>query len=553
MRLTLRLVAASGSELTIRQLCDALSLSDDKSYIEEDDKLDEEELTKVCSSLLRKTHDQERLEFAHFTVREFLESPSLLQDESLKVYHIPSHEDWFLVHFYLRFLLLDNFSTRLFSTTQVLKTLSATDDAHPFYDYATVAWPAPFRSAFAQSDTESTLHAVEPKLKTLVLNQIDKLFHRDKTPKFLLWSAKYSVLCRLNQFREMPRLREMTERILHANFTPLHMAALLGLEHVIVRWVQDDVKTLLCSDWSMSPAECLLLGVPVFFCDADYTTHPDTPDMYEPELMVALWRDWMGRGTSPKVWAQLVQLLATVAPVADLGVAIGVTRYTAVDLLCRRANSEDIAVFMKVFLELVRSGARFDHRSINCLFDTFVTSDWRSKSDFNELVPLITTFNELSSTADAPCLDDDTLSYMRGAIHKLTSACDIPLPTILSAAELSDSAYDAASVAAVKYCNLSRLHELSLDPRFNTFHERSVLGQTLLHVAALENALAAAEFLLTHEVNHSIQDKRGRTALHLASDRFAHVLLEHGASDATRDNDGNTVWHCAAENDDGSI
>jgi ankyrin repeat protein len=541
MRLALRLVAASGSKLTIPQLCDALSLRDNQTCIEEDDELDEEEVTKVCSSLLRKTHDQQHLEFAHFTVREFLESPSLLQDETLKVYHIPSDEDWFLVHFYLQFVLLDNFSTHLFSAKQILNTLFATDDAHPFYSFATTAWLAQFRSASAQSDAASTQEAVEPQLKTLVLNQIDTLFHRDKTPKFLLWAANYSVCCRPIQFRKTRPLRETIAGILHAYFTPLHMAAVLGLGHVIVPWIQHDVKTFLCSDWTMSPAECLLLGVPIFFCDADYTTDPDTPDAYKPKLMVSLWRKWMGRGTSPKVWALLVQLLATVAPIADLGVSIGVRRYTAVDLLCRRANSEDIVVFMKVFLELVRSGVKFDHRSIDCLLDTFVTSDWRSTSDFNELLSLITAFNELSSTADAPCQDDDTLSYMRSAIHKLTTACEIPVP-----AELSNREYDFALVAAVKYCNLSRLHELSLDPRFKTFHGRSVKGRTLLHVAARTNALAAAEFLLTHEADHSIQDKCGRTALHFARDKVALALLNHGASDAVRDNDGNTVWHRAA-------
>jgi ankyrin repeat protein len=345
----------------------------------------------------------------------------------------------------------------------------------------------------------------------------------------------------------------MIAGILHANFTPLHMAALLGLDHVIVPRIQHEPETFLCKDWGTSPAECLLLGVPIFFSDADYTTNPDTPDTYEPKLMVALWRDWMGGGTSPKVWAQLVQSLATVAPMADLGVNIGARRYTAVDLLCRRATTEDIAVLMKVFLELVRSGVKFDHRSIDCLFDTCVTSARRSTSDFNELAPLIITLNELSSTVDPPCQDDDTLSYMRGATHKLTSACEISVPTMISTAKLPDRHYDAALWAAVKYCNLSRLHELSLDPRFKTFHERSLPGRSLIHVAAMENALSAVEFLLTHGVNQSIQDKRGRTALHIASDRFAHVLLKHGASDAARDNDGNTAWHCAAENDDGTI
>ncbi|KAI1341959.1 hypothetical protein F5Y15DRAFT_413228 [Xylariaceae sp. FL0016] len=60
-----------GKTLSIPQLCEAVSITD-RDALEPEDVVDETELTRYCSSLVRKSHDGERLELAHFTVLEFL-------------------------------------------------------------------------------------------------------------------------------------------------------------------------------------------------------------------------------------------------------------------------------------------------------------------------------------------------------------------------------------------------------------------------------------------------------------------------------------------------
>ncbi|KAF2813532.1 uncharacterized protein BDZ99DRAFT_381646, partial [Mytilinidion resinicola] len=78
IRSALNLIVNARQPLRISLLCDAVSLRDDATMIDEDDKINGEELMRLCSSLVRSSqyadYEDPPLELAHFTVQEFLQS-----------------------------------------------------------------------------------------------------------------------------------------------------------------------------------------------------------------------------------------------------------------------------------------------------------------------------------------------------------------------------------------------------------------------------------------------------------------------------------------------
>jgi hypothetical protein len=77
-------------------------------------------------------------------------------------------------------------------------------------------------------------------------------------------------------------------------------------------------------------------------------------------------------------------------------------------------------------------------------------------------------------------------------------------------------------------------------------------GRTLLHQAVEDNNTTMVELLLRHgRADVSIADTHGRTPLHLCerSDVLT-LLVSYGADLSRVDNDGRTVWHYAAANND---
>ena len=65
---TLQWIGVAYPPMTITELCEAVSLNDDMVSIDSEDIVHPSEILRCCSSLIRKSHDGLRFEFAHFTV-----------------------------------------------------------------------------------------------------------------------------------------------------------------------------------------------------------------------------------------------------------------------------------------------------------------------------------------------------------------------------------------------------------------------------------------------------------------------------------------------------
>src|SRR5213078_87216 len=62
---TLLWIGFAYDSLTISELCEAVSISDNSTSLDPDDIVDEAEIARWCSSLVRKSSDGVRFEFAH--------------------------------------------------------------------------------------------------------------------------------------------------------------------------------------------------------------------------------------------------------------------------------------------------------------------------------------------------------------------------------------------------------------------------------------------------------------------------------------------------------
>ncbi|KAL4996475.1 hypothetical protein BDV10DRAFT_187128 [Aspergillus recurvatus] len=559
MRMTLRIVAAAGPEITIPELCDAVSLRDGKSRIDDDEKLDEEEVTRICGSLIRKSSNREYFEFAHFTVREFLESTSLLHTP-LEPYHITSNADWFLIQFCLRFLLLDNFSKPLFTQQEVFECIDQIELDHPFYDFATWTWPFMFRSSYARAKDSSDQsrtggdYGSEPFM-TEALLLVNEMFHADKSAHFLLWSANLALIFTTEYTPSYNHNADMITNLLHADFTPLHMASILTLEYVVLRLTTQDSEALAVTTSLRSPAQCLLLGMPALLSDAGGDTSEDSIVGPGEDLDSLLYKDWMGNNTSPEIWLDILKRLYTVVPMISQHVRFASSQYSILDLIFRRSPTEP-ALFTKQLPHFVSPAAKVDRQSIRFLRKAFEDCDYSSGNGGPPRTAAISNaLDELFQTARTAAWDETTLSYLHDQLSRIRVICHLSsdVTALVKATDLKDRDYDSAVAVSVQYDNVPRLQELSSDPRLQTYHERNKWGKSAVHIAANRDSFRALEYFLDLGLDSESRDKDGMTPIHVAGHQCLRILLGHGASDAARDNAGNTVWHLRAKDYDGGL
>jgi ankyrin repeat protein len=544
MQTALKLIAAAGPELTISQLCDALSFHEDNLYIDEDDVLDEDEIARICRSLIRKSNDGSHFEFAHFTVREFLESSSLL-NTPLEKYHIAPDESWFLIDFCLRFIRLENFSKPLYTPTDILRALEGTYDVHPFYHFATWNWPFIFRSNYArlQDAKEQQLSdlIVSDPLIAAVLQQIDEFFCSDKSPAFLMWSANLAVnLRRYNYLFDTASY--ILPELLHAGFTPLHMACILTLEYPVLRLIGLKPRAPVPSSNFPSPAQCLLLGFPTLIYDR--LSDSSTMEAMKDDLIVT---HWMGVHTSYNIWGDLLKRLPTAMSLELEKVKIGSEEYSLLDFVCARAR--DPVRWAKDFSYFMRPGASLRQETVLRMQGSISSYQWPSDTEEQRQL-LLYGLQNIDENADV-LRNPDVLVNLRqlladmrtmgnahgGGNGQMTGA-------------LEDREYDMALELAIKYDHVVRLHELASDQRFHTYHNRQGMGRSLLHLAAALGSIGALDLLLTFGLDASSQDRDGNTPLHLSSKECIKTLVHHGVPDAARNHNNDTVWHIKARQDE---
>lgn len=230
IQMCLHFIAFSPLRLTINDIRTVISTPEEVgSYFGDDNLVSEDELASMCGSLLRKTDDGIFFEFAHFSVREFLEHESLATLPGLKMYQISREKsNEMLAVQSLRFLQLSNFDIEVpHEETLVTYSQCFLLSREDYIGFHSLAVKLSLRLC-RQVQASSTLTGL-----------MRSLFHPRKSARFLFFAA---CLCFgfLNRFqydgvipsRKKKQQEEFANKLLRDDFQPIHLAAALNLPDV---------------------------------------------------------------------------------------------------------------------------------------------------------------------------------------------------------------------------------------------------------------------------------------------------------------------------------
>lgn len=200
------------------------------SCLDDENLISEEDIAFMCGSFIRKSADGMYFEFAHFSVREFLEDPALRGIPNLEQYSISREKSYeMLAVKSLAFLQLTNFNFDISDKEVLLEkateiSLCSSSDVLAFHQLA------------AKVSLQLTKHRQSDEV---VKNLMRSLFHPCKSSCFLLFAT--SVLFRLISTAMvnpvspeggrpvMSPYAILSERVQRDDFQPIHLAAALNI------------------------------------------------------------------------------------------------------------------------------------------------------------------------------------------------------------------------------------------------------------------------------------------------------------------------------------
>jgi len=543
---TLQLIYGAKFPLTIRQLCEAVSIEDNTSL--DDGCVDQDTLLEYCGSLVRKSVlcsrcNEEKLEFAHFTVGEFLRDPSLLENSKLGRYHVSeSRSSKALALSALRYISLVDGSRTPEATGEEMHHIAARNGKYRFYEYATLIWPLSTSSIW---DDET------------ILSHVQDLF-RSKSPAFLTWAVEFcrhalsgaSIPCHELAARdaascESELFTHLVSSILRQNFTPLHMAAALGLRRICETLMQQLPGATNSDSFFGTPLVCAVWGVSSF-SSLRFPLSPEAPQLCSSLARVLNPYD----KSRPQLLELLLQSGAEL-PSNPVSRSVCSLFEKALDM-CVRIKNFDILTHLLV-AGMEPNGYDLD------LFgrDKSRPATWKqrlvipSEEGFASFVDswdaFLLAIEKISSMSDVENIQElhrlafDTGGVTGSSRSKTCYVLDSPTRRPMENAVLAIRADDAA--------HLSKLLEQS---DFDPSAPANSAGATLMHLAVHYCSSECLTVLLKHDRVLPKLDYQGRLPILLChQDMHADVLrllLENGCDTSARYQDGSTIWHNVAEN-----
>lgn len=532
--------------LTIVELCEAISISETTTSLDSDDLIDVDEVTLRCSSLVRTSHDGRYLEFAHFTVREFLEGHSLLST-NLSFFHLSDDQARDLLsETGLRFLNFPEFSKSLERGKSGLDILKHRNESHPFYYY--VCRYLPWILLPKQID--------KPK----ILELAKQLFGPTKRPNLVAWSlnlalylvgntsisgsakkvkryntSKYLVsdsASDSDSIADIDYVKTLFSAFLRVDFTPLHLAAGLGLFKVCEYLVNSGADVNLQSDFG-TPLHCAI-GCVSIFDDRDISLKFPVYDYFHIDARV---------------------------PIIDLFLAKGAKGMEHIRTPYWRARFSTLALQMSyaymswgIFTHLLEIGMPLDETTL-VKFE-HICNKWfkgplrHAKDDANVMVEKILNSTSNLRADNSAIARLYSLTWDFGVKHRvphILAQSDDLLPDI---PEMSDESFFMAITIAIEKDDAQFVKGTFNDPRLHRFQQWNEHGYTLSHLATKHRSVKCLESLFDHDLYESARDEYGRFPIHLCEtnghEDVLRVLVHHGVPTTSLDRDGKTLWHVTA-------
>ncbi|KAF5671107.1 hypothetical protein FDENT_10991 [Fusarium denticulatum] len=225
VQMCLHFMAVAEPKLTIVELQQAVSITAIGGTLDKDNIVPEYEIMKRCSSLIRKSTDGVYFEFAHFSVREFLEDEkAIFQTTGIEKYWVAqSVTNSLLATQCLKFLQMDNFDKMPDGPDQQVAATRQRDKDFPFYRHAALLWIKLTKDGLGDAE---------------ILELAKHLFRPSKPEYFMSWSVEVfkNVMYATgtgSRFDTNNETEIQAWRIVRTpSFKPLHMAAALNLPEI---------------------------------------------------------------------------------------------------------------------------------------------------------------------------------------------------------------------------------------------------------------------------------------------------------------------------------
>ncbi|KAI0857775.1 ankyrin repeat-containing domain protein [Xylaria cubensis] len=535
-----QLISLKWVDLCIHSLRHAISVPDALDVtLKEHDIVTEAEISLQCSCFIRKSEKGDTFEFSHFTVREFLERETLLNDHELAGYHISrSISSAALVQQCLRYLRLRNFDhTSNPDHDGQIEQVRERKTKFPFYDAAAILW----------------FHALRHAPQDPVCLELAKsLFHPRKNPSFISWAVQ--LLVDQEVYLSVSQDEVSSEAHLYAttlvsnpNFRTMHLAAALDLPEICEYLLETDSKWNTTSsvgtplECSIGRAFCLNRTLPSSPLDITKNWHMEQLSYatHRPGLVISMLRTGNCVLQNPPQKFRGMSLMSC----ASFSATAWLDFSPVSSLVCMGwVVSDEEATSFEQSMKCVIERYPFDYG------DEPHTDKARLAASFHDL---ITSLNKLRIFETGPgyrmCVAAwNTAVELQCEFTNDTSLLDtritLSLEALISKAKAAISNDDAEAMK--RYLEDVRITGPEIDD-----DGTEACGYALLRQAIISNSFKIARLLADRGYSFGKPFSNNVLPIHEAWDckeDIIGLLLESGASHLDRDSDGNSIWHLAA-------
>ncbi|KAH7127964.1 hypothetical protein B0J13DRAFT_530646 [Dactylonectria estremocensis] len=520
--------------LNFREICEAVSLADDSDTLYDDEVVDEQEILRWCGSLVRASGDGKRIEFAHFTVQEYLQN-DCLKHPTLGKYGVSEEKACQLLGpLCLRFITLQNYERPPEATIAEVGLIKRRRDGISFYEHAAMYWPYYVHRQNAQ---------------ILVSKHLDALFQLPKTPKFCSWSIELIRHClngpnmpifsKRNDFGKYPFVAiQIIKSVLRPDFTPLHMAAALGLPNICRRLLDAGASADVSGRFG-TPLHCSLGNLAMFNDDVDEFRDLEPYD-------------------NQSARRQTVQLLLESCSNPNIRPT---TRCWSTTVLTLVFSSRHIMPVFEMAADLIQAGIVVDKSDLE-EFDNFYETrfDGKALAMLAKDTPLSNALEKFLDVLEQTGTESPTSSQLCSMTRRFAErvnlrrrhVVELSLEGTTSVANLRKSIYKV-----IQDNDIHGFQRLLDNGQLEIIQSRGIdiyrPDWFSVHTAVQSESLDVLALLLESGCDPNTADEYGDTPVIMCCDNshenMLRMLVQHGGSTAKANQAGETIWHKGAEYD----
>ncbi|KAM0262042.1 hypothetical protein ACHAPA_009508 [Fusarium lateritium] len=528
--------------LSSRALCEAISISEDSDSLELDEVVDEEEVLRRCGSLVRLSkssgQDEQTFQFAHFTVQEFLES-SCEEHSLLTTYGVSdTRADILFMQLAIRFLTLENFAKISTVEDDELRDWNSRLKSRPFYIPAATCW------------TVGALLEVDKKTQSL----LSQLFHIQKTSNFCVWAGEVIRNCQNYELdiEVGPEAMECLSSVLRPDFTPLHMAAALGLADICQQLLENGAKIDLMGPYG-TPLHSAVGGFYIFRESYDYpgagSKTPNSTSGGCCSIQAGSLCNW----TRSQEQQKTVRLLLNFKAKADRRLATAWRTSTVLTLAVFEAYSYEIIA------DLIENGAIVENEDLatfQVMYEfamaEFTPPDF--KREYGQGNAFLRILNGLRSVQSyGKHISPEGQLFNMTLRFASNMVLDVPDELSMSSIreEMLDQHLRDSVLLAIERNDINLLETFLLSQRCQGMDLSGLDTENSdwspIHIAVQEESLDCLEFLLDWGCDPNTRAADDKTPIDLCMDKenkdIFRTLLKHGASTTELDGKSDTLWH----------